>query len=470
MTIPLALSQTAINFTYLVAAVLLIVGIRRLSAPPTARSGNVIAAAGMTIAIVFTFLDPDVDSYWLIVAGMAVGTVIGVTSARLVKMTAIPQMVALFNGVGGGAAALIAAAEFHRLAPAAGHLSGDSVGAMLFSALIGSISFAGSLVAFGKLQELLPGRPLVFGAQQVLNATLFAALIAFGIVAGATEAGLWMVLLLIGALLFGVLLVLPIGGADMPVVISLLNAFTGLAAASAGFVLENTALIIGGTLVGASGTLLTILMGRAMNRSLANVLFSAFGSAPAGAAAAAPTNADGKSYREITAEDAAVMLAYANRVVIVPGYGLAVAQAQHAVRELADLLEKRGVDVKYAIHPVAGRMPGHMNVLLAEANVPYPQLFDMEDINPEFPQTDVALVIGANDVTNPAARTVPESPIYGMPILNVDEAANIVVLKRSMNPGFAGIDNDLYYEPKTAMLFGDAKSSVEKLIAGVKAA
>jgi NAD(P) transhydrogenase subunit beta len=470
MTSPLALSQTAINFTYLVAAVLLVVGIRRLSSPPTARSGNWIAAAGMTIAIVFTFLDRDITRYWIIVAGMAVGAVIGVVSARLVRMTAMPQMVALFNGVGGGAAALIAASEYHRLAPDAGHLPGDEIGAMLFSALIGSISFAGSLVAFGKLQELLPGRPIVFGAQQAGNAALFGGLLVFGILAGATEAGLWIVLLLAGALLFGVLLVLPIGGADMPVVISLLNAFTGLAAASTGFVLENTALIIGGTLVGASGTLLTILMGRAMNRSLANVLFSAFGSAPAGGAAVAASAADGKSYREITADDAAVMLAYAKRVVIVPGYGLAVAQAQHAVRELADLLEQRGIDVKYAIHPVAGRMPGHMNVLLAEANVPYPQLFDMEDINPEFPRTDVALVIGANDVTNPAARSVAESPIYGMPILNVDEAANVVVLKRSMNPGFAGIDNDLYYEPKTAMLFGDAKSSVEKLVAGVKAA
>ncbi len=438
MTTPLALSQTAINFTYLVAAVLLIVGIRR-------------------------------DDYWLIAAGMTVGTVVGVASARLVKMTAIPQMVALFNGVGGGAAALVAASEFHRLAPGSGHLAGDDIGAMLFSALIGSISFAGSLVAFAKLQEVLPGRPIVFAAQQVANAALFAAILACGALAGATEDGLWMVLLLVGALLFGMLLVLPIGGADMPVVISLLNAFTGLAAASAGFVLENTALIIGGTLVGASGTLLTILMGRAMNRSLANVLFGAFGAAPAGGAAVAAST-EGKSYREITAEDAAVMLAYANRVVIVPGYGLAVAQAQHAVRELADLLEKRGVDVKYAIHPVAGRMPGHMNVLLAEANVPYPQLFDMEDINPEFARTDVALVIGANDVTNPAARSAPESPIYGMPILNVDEAANVVVLKRSMSPGFAGIDNDLYYNPKTAMLFGDAKSSVEKLVAGVKAA
>jgi NAD(P) transhydrogenase subunit beta len=468
MTPPLALSQTAINFTYLVAAVLLIIGIRRLSSPPTARSGNWIAAAGMAIALFFTLLDDDIDTYWLIAAGIAVGTVIGIASARLVRMTAMPQMVALFNGLGGGAAALVAASEFHRLAPAAGHVAEDGMGAILFSALIGSVSFSGSLVAFGKLQELLPGRPLLFTGQQLVNALLFAGLIAFGTIAGATEAGVWMVLLLAGALLFGVLLVLPIGGADMPVVISLLNAFTGLAAASTGFVLDNTALIIGGTLVGASGTLLTILMGRAMNRSLANVLFGAFGAAPAESTVAAST--DGKSYREITAEDAAVMLSYAQRVVIVPGYGLAVAQAQHAVRELADLLERRGVDVKYAIHPVAGRMPGHMNVLLAEANVPYPQLFDMEDINPEFPRTDVALVIGANDVTNPAARSVPESPIYGMPILNVDEATNVVVLKRSMNPGFAGIDNDLYYDPKTAMLFGDAKASVEKLVSGVKAA
>jgi NAD(P) transhydrogenase subunit beta len=342
------------------------------------------------------------------------------------------------------------------------------MGAILFSALIGSISFSGSIVAFAKLQELMPGRPVVFPAQQVFNGGLFLGLLAFGGVAGATEVGGWMVVLLVGALLFGILFVLPIGGADMPVIISLLNAFTGLAAASTGFVLDNTALIIGGTLVGASGTLLTILMGRAMNRSLANVLFSAFGAeAPAGPAVAA---SDGQTAREIGAEDAAVMLAYAKRVVVVPGYGLAVAQAQHTVRELAELLERRGVDVKYAIHPVAGRMPGHMNVLLAEANVPYPQLYDMEDINPEFPRTDVALVIGANDVTNPAARSNAESPLYGMPILNVDEAANVIVLKRSMSPGFAGVDNELYYNTKTSMLFGDARASVEKLIAAVKAA
>jgi NAD(P) transhydrogenase subunit beta len=467
---PLALAQNVINLAYVVAALLLILGIKRLSSPSTARSGNFVAAIGMAIALVFTLLDRDIDSYWLIATGIALGTVIGFASARLVKMTAIPQMVALFNGVGGGAAALIAAAEFHRLAPESGHVAGDDIGAMLFSALIGSISFSGSLVAFAKLQEVLPGRPIVFAGQQAFNAALFAVLLAVGAAAGATEGGWWLVGLLAGALVFGVLLVLPIGGADMPVVISLLNAFTGLAAASAGFVLDNTALIIGGTLVGASGTLLTILMGRAMNRSLGNVLFGAFGAAPTVVAGPEATATDGRTHREITAEDAAVMLSYARRVVIVPGYGLAVAQAQHNVRELADLLERRGVDVRYAIHPVAGRMPGHMNVLLAEANVPYPQLYDMEDINPEFPRTDVALVVGANDVTNPAARENPESPLYGMPILNVDQAANVVVLKRSMNPGFAGIDNDLYYNQKTAMLFGDAKASVEKLVSAVKAA
>jgi H+-translocating NAD(P) transhydrogenase subunit beta len=467
--IPLALAQNVINLTYVVAALLLVLGIKRLSSPSTARSGNFVAAVGMAIALVFTLLDRDIDTYWLIAGGIALGTVIGFATARLVKMTAIPQMVALFNGVGGGAAALIAVAEFHRLAPDAGHVAGDDIGAMLFSALIGSISFSGSLIAFGKLQEVLPGRPIVFRAQQAFNALLFVALLTLGAVAGATEEGWWIVGLLLGALLFGVLLVLPIGGADMPVVISLLNAFTGLAAASAGFVLDNTALIIGGTLVGASGTLLTILMGRAMNRSLGNVLFGAFGAAPVGAPVAEAAS-DGRGVRETTAEDAAVLLAYARRVVIVPGYGLAVAQAQHNVRELADLLERRGVDVRYAIHPVAGRMPGHMNVLLAEANVPYPQLYDMEDINPEFTRTDVALVVGANDVTNPAARENPESPLYGMPILNVDHASNVIVLKRSMNPGFAGIDNELYYNPKTAMLFGDAKASVEKLVSAVKAA
>jgi NAD(P) transhydrogenase subunit beta len=466
LTLPLAVSQSFIDLSYLVAAVLLILGIRQLSSPKTARLGNLVAAAGMTIAIVFTLLDDDIDSYGLIAAGMALGTVVGVASARFVKMTAMPQMVALFNGVGGGAAALIAAAEFHRHAPAADRLAGDVIGGILFSALVGSVSFAGSMVAFGKLQELLPGRPLTFPGQQVFNAFLAVALVALAVVTGVTEDGLWLVLVIAGALLLGVLLVLPIGGADMPVVISLLNAFTGLAAASTGFVLDNTALIIGGTLVGASGTLLTILMGRAMNRSLGNVLFSAFGKVAGGAAG--PAAAGDGMVRSASAEDVAVMLGYASRVVIVPGYGLAVAQAQHEVRQLADLLEERGVDVRYAIHPVAGRMPGHMNVLLAEANVPYPQLHEMEEINPEFPRTDVALVIGANDVVNPAARNSPGSPIYGMPILDVDRAAHVVVLKRSMNPGFAGIENELFASPRTVMLFGDAKDSITRLIADVK--
>jgi NAD(P) transhydrogenase subunit beta len=463
----LALSQNVINLMYVVAAVGLILGIKGLSHPRTARRGNLLAAAGMAIAVGFTFASPEIDSYWLIVVGLVVGSVIGAVSARKVKMTAMPQMVALFNGVGGGAAALIAAAEFHRLAPAAGHVSGDTIAAIMFSALIGSISFSGSLIAFAKLQELMSGSPITFPGQQAVNALVFGLAIAFAVVAASTETGAWMVLLLVFALLFGVLLVLPIGGADMPVVISFLNAFTGLAAASSGFVLDNNALIIGGTLVGASGTLLTILMSRAMNRSLANVLFSAFGQAPAGEAAAGAT--DGQTVREVSPDDLAVMLTYARQVMVVPGYGLAVAQAQHAVRELADLLEGKGVQVKYAIHPVAGRMPGHMNVLLAEADVPYPALLDMEDANPEFPRTDVALVIGANDVTNPAARTNRDSPLYGMPILDVDRAQNVVVLKRSMATGFAGVDNELYYNPRCAMLFGDAKASLEKLIAAARA-
>jgi NAD(P) transhydrogenase subunit beta len=426
----------------------------------------------MAIAIGFTFATPSIDSYWLIIVGIAVGAVIGAVSARKVKMTAMPQMVALFNGVGGGAAALIAASEYHRSAPDPGHLPGQVIAAMTFSALIGSISFAGSLVAFAKLQELMTGKPLTFPGQNAINGGVITAALAVAILAGATEDGIWMVLLLVLALAFGAMLVLPIGGADMPVVIAFLNAFTGLAAAATGFVLNNNALIIGGTLVGASGTLLTLLMSRAMNRSLANVLFSAFGKAPSGggaATAAAAAGGDGHSVREVSPDDLAVMLSYARQVMVVPGYGLAVAQAQHAVRELADLLETKGVSVKYAIHPVAGRMPGHMNVLLAEANVPYPQLLDMDDANPEFPRTDVALVIGANDVTNPAARSDHDSPLYGMPILDVDRAANVVVLKRSLASGFAGVDNELYFNPKTAMLFGDAKASLEKLIEAAKA-
>ena len=470
MTTPLAVSLETVNLLYAVSAVLLVFGIKQLSSPRTARQGNFVAAAGMAIAVGITLFHPDVEKYGLMAVGIAVGTVIGVVSARAVKMTAIPQMVARVNGVGGGAVALIAAAAYHRHAQDLGALPVDVIAGILFGALVGSISFAGSLVAFGKLQELLPGRPLTFPGQIVVNGLLLVLAIACGVGAGVTENGIWIVLLIVLALVLGAAAVLPIGGADMPVVISLLNAFTGLAAASSGFVLGNNALIIGGTLVGASGTLLTILMGRAMNRSLANVLFGAFGAAPAAGPAAAPgASGDGAMVRQTTAEDTAVMLAYASQVMVVPGYGLAVAQAQHVTRELADLLEARGVRVRYAIHPVAGRMPGHMNVLLAEANVPYPALLDMDDANPELNRTDVALVVGANDVTNPAARSNPESPLYGMPILDVDHAKNVVVLKRSMNPGFAGIDNELYTNPKTAMLFGDAKDSLERLVAAVKA-
>jgi H+-translocating NAD(P) transhydrogenase subunit beta len=464
------MSRTWIDVAYLVAAILLIVGVKRLSHPRTARSGNWIAAVGMAIAVGFTFAIEEIDRYWLMLAGIAVGTVVGVVAARAVKMTAIPQMVALFNGVGGGAAALIAASEFHRHAPDPGRLGGDVIVGILFSAVIGSVSFWGSLVAFGKLQELVPGRPLVFPGQNVGNAVLGLVLAALVALTVSTEDGIWLALLLIGAAVLGVLFVLPIGGADMPVVISLLNACTGLAAASTGFVLDNTALIIGGTLVGASGTLLTVMMGRAMGRPLAQTLFGAFGAAPAGEAAAAAVAAgDGRSVRTASPDDIGFMLAYARRVVFVPGYGLAVAQAQHDVRNLAELLEGKGVDVRYAIHPVAGRMPGHMNVLLAEANVPYDELFEMDQINPEFPQTDVVVVVGANDVVNPAARNEPGNPIYGMPILDVDKAQNVVVIKRSLATGFAGVDNPLFYDPKTVMLFDDAKSALEKLVTSVKA-
>ncbi len=463
------MGRVATDLAYLVTIVCFILALRFLSHPRTARRGNWIGAVGMLVAVAVTFAQNSIDSYWEIIVGMVIGGTFGAVAARRVRMTAMPQMVALFNGVGGGAAALVSLAEFHNRAPDPGRLHGDISTAIVLSALIGSISFAGSMVAFAKLQELIRGQPIVYPGQQVLNGLLLAALVAGGIalVAGAEEQ--WLLgAMLLAALLFGVLFVLPIGGADMPVVISLLNAFTGLAAAATGFELENNVLIVSGMLVGASGTLLTILMGRAMNRSIGNVLFGAFGQVSAGAAAAAAAG-DGGTVRSASADDVAVMLAYADKVVVVPGYGMAVAQAQHDVRALADLLEERGVDVSYAIHPVAGRMPGHMNVLLAEANVPYPQLKEMDDANPEFPRTDVALVIGANDVTNPDARSNHGSPIYGMPILNVDQAHSVVVLKRSMNPGFAGIENPLFLNPKTVMLFGDAKESVAKLIAGVKA-
>jgi NAD(P) transhydrogenase subunit beta len=463
------LSREVTNLLYLITIVTFILALRFLSNPATARRGNQIGAVGMLVAIVVTFLQKGVDSYWEIIVGMIVGGAFGAFAARKVRMTAMPQMVALFNGVGGGAAALISLAEFHLHAPDPGTLQADISSSIVLSAIIGSISFSGSMIAFAKLQELIGGRPITYPLQQVVNGLLFAALLADGgaIVAGAEQQ--WLIWALIaGASVFGILFVLPIGGADMPVVISLLNAFTGLAAAATGFELENNVLIVSGMLVGASGTLLTIMMGRAMNRSVANVLFGAFGQlAPSSAGPAAGGSGDGQ-VRSATADDVAVMLGYAHKVVFVPGYGMAVAQAQHDVRALADLLESRGVDVSYAIHPVAGRMPGHMNVLLAEANVPYPQLKEMDEANSEFSRTDVALVIGANDVVNPDARNNAGSPIYGMPILNVDNAQQVVVLKRSMNPGFAGIDNPLFLNPKTVMLFGDAKESIHELVTAVK--
>ena len=458
----------AINLGYLVTIVTFVLALRFLSSPAHARLGTWFGAAGMIIAVGVTFAQPELENYWSILAVMAVFTPVGWYAARAVKMTAMPQMVALFNGVGGGAAALVALAEFHAHAPDVGRLSAESSISIVLSALIGSISFAGSMVAFGKLQDLISGRPIVYPGQQVGNILLLVALVAIGIVicAGPQRQAL-LIVLICGSLLFGVLFVLPIGGADMPVVISLLNAFTGLAASATGFVLHQNVLIVSGMLVGASGTMLTLMMARAMGRSVGNVLFGAFGQLQvAGDAAAA---AEDGQVRSASAEDVAVMLAYARRVVIIPGYGLAVAQAQHDVRKLADELEGRGVDVRYAIHPVAGRMPGHMNVLLVEANVPYDQLFEMDQINSDFPETDVALVIGANDVTNPAARNQQGSPIYGMPILDVDHARNVVVIKRSMNPGFAGIDNPLYRDPKTVMLFADAKAAVSALVQDVKA-
>jgi H+-translocating NAD(P) transhydrogenase subunit beta len=463
------LSREVTNLLYLITIVAFILALRFLSNPATARRGNQIGAVGMLVAIVVTFLQDSVMSYWEIAAGMVVGGAFGWVAARKVRMTAMPQMVALFNGVGGGAAALIALAEFHNRAPDPGTLKTDISIAIMLSAVIGSISFAGSMVAFAKLQELIGGRPIVYPGQQIVNGLLFAGVLAVGVAISAGVERQWLIWALIGgALVFGVLFVLPIGGADMPVVISLLNAFTGLAAAATGFELENNVLIVSGMLVGASGTLLTVLMGRAMNRSIANVLFGAFGQLAPFTAGATGSDADGH-VRSATAEDVAVMLAYADKVVFVPGYGMAVAQAQHDVHSLGNLLESRGVEVSYAIHPVAGRMPGHMNVLLAEANVPYPQLKEMDEANSEFPRTSVALVIGANDVVNPDARNNPGSPIYGMPILNVDQGQQVVVLKRSMNPGFAGIDNPLFLNPKTVMLFGDAKESIERLIGSVKA-
>ncbi|MEA2656434.1 MAG: H+-translocating transhydrogenase subunit beta [Chloroflexota bacterium] len=460
---------TIIAVAYLVAAVLFILGLRQLSSPKSARNGNFTAAAGMVIALIATvpLLHFTSAGITVIGIGIVVGAVIGTVGARRVKMTAIPQMVALFNGVGGGAAALVAVAELLQFGD---HPAFTVAFPSVFSIVIGSVSFAGSLVAFAKLQELMTGTPITYPGQQLVNGLLAVAIVGFVIaVLVVASVPFSFLALMILALVLGVAFVLPIGGADMPVVISLLNAFTGLAVAASGFTLNNFALIVAGTLVGASGSLLTKLMSDAMGRSLANVLFGAFGQVRAGGGIAA-AGAEGRSVRSASAEDLGTLLAYSQRVIVVPGYGLAVAQAQHAVRELAEVLERRGVDVTYAIHPVAGRMPGHMNVLLAEANVPYEQLKEMDEINDEFKNADVVLIVGANDVVNPAARSSPGSPIYGMPILNADQAKNIVFMKRSMRPGFAGIDNELMFDPKTIMFFGDAKDSLTKLVQAVKAA
>ena len=473
MSAPLATSlihsSELIAVLYIVAFSLFIYGLSGLTGPRTAVRGNRIAAVGMGIAVLATFLIDGMGNWVLIIIALIIGTIIGIPSARSVKMTAVPQMVALFNGVGGGAIALIAWAEFNDSAGFADKPLTFIIPS-LFAAIVGSVSFWGSNIAFAKLQEILPGRPIGAGRlQQPLNLLLL--LIAVGsaaAIASGETATIYILVLLIASALLGLFVVLPIGGADMPVVISLLNAFTGLSAAATGLALNNTALIVAGMIVGASGTILTRLMAEAMNRSIPSIIAGGFGGG-GGEVGAEGAGENGGTVRATSAADAAIQMAFARQVVIVPGYGMAVAQAQHAVRELASELEKRNVEVKYAIHPVAGRMPGHMNVLLAEADVPYDQLKEMDEINPEFSRTDVALVIGANDVTNPAANTNSDSPIYGMPILNVNESKSVIVLKRSMNPGFAGIENELYFEPMTSMLFGDAKSSVAEITAELTA-
>ncbi len=461
---------TGIQLTYLIAASLFILGLKKLGSPATARNGNVVAAVGMLLAVVATMLDQHVLNYEMILIGLAIGSVLGVIAAYKVQMTDMPQMVGLLNGLGGAASALVAVAEFWRLLDKGQTIPLDVNISMLLDVLIGGVTFTGSMLAFAKLQGLISGTPITFPLQQPFNLLLLGSYLAGSAYLIVHPYSLPVFLAVVAvSLVLGVMFVIPIGGGDMPVVISLLNSLSGIAAAAAGFVVMNNMLIIAGALVGASGLILTEIMCKAMNRSLFSVLFSAFGSVSAsGGGAAASGGATNKTTRSIDPEEGAMMLGYARSVVIVPGYGMAVAQAQHSVRELADQLERMGVDVKYAIHPVAGRMPGHMNVLLAEANVPYEYLHDMEDINPQFEQTDVALIIGANDVVNPAARTDEKSPIYGMPILEVDKAKQTIVIKRGMSAGFAGVDNELFYKDKTTMLFGSAKEMVAKLVAEVK--
>ena len=456
-----------VKLLYLAAAVLFILGLKRLSSPATARGGNAMASFGMLIAIVATLIFGQILSFTGIIIAMIVGSLVGAIAAKTVKMTQMPQMVALLNGFGGGASALVASAEFLRLTSTGQAIPLNTAISIQLGVLIGAVTFSGSLIAFGKLQELLTGRAVTYPLQKTFNALMFLGTLVLMILLIVSPGQTTAFYVLIGvALLLGVLSVVGIGGADMPVIISLLNSYSGIAAAMTGFVINNHGLIIAGALVGASGLILTKIMCKVMNRSLANVLFGAFGATPQAIGPAG--DAGDRTVREVSADDAATMLAYARSVIVVPGYGLAVAQAQHEVREMADLIERRGGTVKYAIHPVAGRMPGHMNVLLAEANVPYDQLKDLDTINPEFERCDVALVIGANDVVNPDARSNPASPLYGMPILDVDKARHVIVMKRSLNPGFAGVDNPLFYLENTSMFFGSAKDSVAKLVAGIK--
>ena len=454
--------DTFIAVAYLLAAVSFIIALKRLGSPTTARSGNAIGAVGMLLAIVATLLHQEILTFTWILVGMLIGGAAGALLARSVKMTAMPQMVGVLNGFGGAASLLVSLVEYMRLS---GNPTPDVATTIVLGVLIGGVTFSGSMIAAAKLQELIAGRAIVFPLQKMINGLLFATLLALGwylIVTPTSMVPMWVFVAL--SLLLGVLLVIPIGGADMPVVVSLMNSYSGIAGAATGFVLHNNALIISGALVGASGIILTQIMCRAMNRSLANVMFGAFGAQQVATAGVA----DNRPVRQVSPEDAALTLGYARSVVFVPGYGLAVSQAQHQVRELADLLIQRGAEVKYAIHPVAGRMPGHMNVLLAEANVPYPQLYEMEQINPELDRADVAVVIGANDVVNPAARHDSRSPIYGMPILDVDRARSVIVMKRSMAAGFAGIENELFYQDNTRMLFGDARKTLTALIGELK--
>jgi len=461
---------TGIELAYLLAASLFILGLKRLGSPATARQGNSLAAIGMLIAIVATLINQSVVNYQTVLVGIIIGSIIGAIAAKKVAMTAMPQMVGIFNGLGGAASALVAVGEYFRLLNETGSVSLDSGITTILGVLIGGVTLTGSFIAFSKLQGIMSGSPITFPLQQPVNLLLLAGFLGGSVYWLIHPESITTFLGLVGvSLLLGVLFVIPIGGADMPVVVSLLNSYSGLAASAAGFILMNNMLIISGALVGASGLILTQIMCKAMNRSITNVLFSAFGTGNTAAGVAA-TGDDGapKVVHRVEAEEGAMMLGYARSVVIVPGYGMAVAQAQHSVRELTDQLERLNVEVKYAIHPVAGRMPGHMNVLLAEANVPYNQLYDMDDINTEFDQTDVALVIGANDVVNPAARDSQSSPIYGMPILEVDRAKHTIVIKRGMSTGFAGIDNELFYKDKTMMLFGSAKEMVSQLVGEVK--